>query len=83
MFRRIFTLALLAAPAFAADWVEYRSGPFHIFSDAGDRAARERLTQLEQIRFVLGAMLGKNDLTTVWPIDVVLFANQKQYGPHA
>jgi hypothetical protein len=46
VFRRIFTLALLAAPAFAADWVEYRSGPLHIFSDAGDRAARERLTQL-------------------------------------
>jgi len=38
VFRRILTLALLAAPAFAADWVEYRSGPFHIFSDAGDRA---------------------------------------------
>jgi len=83
VFRRILTLALLAAPAFAADWVEYRSGPLHIFSDAGDRAARERLTQLEQIRFVLGGMLGKNELTTVWPIDLVLFSNQKQYGPHA
>ena len=83
MLRRILTLALLAAPVFAADWVEYRSGPLHIFSDAGDRAARERLTQLEQLRFVLGAMLGKSDLTTVWPIDLVLFANQKEYGPHA
>ena len=30
-----------------------------------------------------GGLLGKNDLTTVWPIDLVLFANQKQYGPHA
>jgi hypothetical protein len=83
VFRRILTLALLAAPAFAADWVEYRSGPLHIFSDAGDRAARERLTQLEQIRFVLGGILAKSNLTTVWPIDLVLFANQKQYGPHA
>ncbi len=83
MFRRILTLALLAAPAFAADWVEYRSGPLHIFSDAGDSAARERLTQLEQIRYVLGALLGKTELTTVWPIDLVLFANQKEYGPHA
>ncbi|MEO8052221.1 MAG: hypothetical protein ABI833_17565 [Acidobacteriota bacterium] len=81
--RRILTLALLASPAFAADWVEYRSGPLHIFSDAGDKAARERLTQLEQIRFVLGGYLGKNDLTTVWPIHLVLFANQKEYGPHA
>ena len=58
MLRRTLTLVLLALPAFAADWVEYRSGPFHVFSDAGDRAARERLTQLEQLRFVLGTLLG-------------------------
>ena len=76
-------LALLAAPGFAADWVEYRSGPLHVFSDAGDRAARERLTQLEQIRYVLGNMLGKNELTLMWPLNVALFANQKEYGPHA
>jgi len=81
--RRILTFAFIAAPVFAADWVEYRSGPFHVFSDAGDRAARERLTQLEQMRYVLGAMLGKGELNTVWPIDLVLFSNQKEYGPHA
>src|ERR1700687_2615819 len=75
--------ACVAMSALAADWVEYRSGPFHVFSDAGDRAARERLTQLEQIRFVLGTLLGKGALNTVWPIDLVLFANQKEYGPHA
>ena len=80
MLRHIVTFTLLAAPAFAADWVEYRSGPLHVFSDAGDRTARERLTQLEQIRYVLGGLLGKSDLTTVWPIDLVLFANQKEYG---
>ena len=83
MLRCILTFALLAAPVFAADWVEYRSGPLHVFSDAGDRIARERLTQLEQIRFVLGAMLGKSELTTIWPVNLVLFANQKEYGPHA
>ena len=38
---------------------------------------------LEQLRYVLGAMLGRGELTTVWPIDLVLFANQKEYGPHA
>jgi hypothetical protein len=73
----------LAAPAFAADWVEYRSGPFHVFSDGGDHAARERLTELEQLRFVLGNFLGKQELATIWPIDLVLFSNQKEYGPHA
>ncbi|HEV2198288.1 MAG TPA: hypothetical protein VGR73_00595 [Bryobacteraceae bacterium] len=88
---RWLLVALLALPAFGADWVEYRSGPFHIFSDAGDRHGREALTELEQLRFVLGATLGgasgatlgTRELTTIWPIDVVLFANQKEYAPHA
>jgi hypothetical protein len=87
-----WTLAiLLAVPAFGADWVEYRSGPFQVFSDAGDRHGREALTQLEQLRFVLGATLGgassatlgTHELTTVWPIQLVLFAHQKEYAPHA
>jgi hypothetical protein len=81
--RRLLILGLLAAPAFAADWIEYRSGPFHVFSDAGDRPARERLTELEQLRFVLGNLLGKPDLSTLWPIHLVLFPNQREYGPHA
>jgi hypothetical protein len=81
--RRTLTLILLALPALAADWVEYRSGPFHVFSDAGDRPARERLTQLEQLRFVLGTLLGKPELNTLWPLNLVLFSNQKEYGPHA
>jgi hypothetical protein len=88
---RCLLFAVLALPAFAADWVEYRSGPFHVFSDAGDRHGREALTQLEQLRFVLGATLGgasgatlgTRELTTVWPIHLVLFANQKEYAPHA
>jgi hypothetical protein len=89
----LFLLALvLTAPAFSADrWIEYRSGPLHVFSDAGDRQARERLTEMEQLRYVLGGMLGKvgmgvapkNDLDPIWPIDVILFANAKAYGPHA
>ena len=83
MLWRVFTFVCLATPAFAADWVEYRSGPFHVFSDAGDQAARARLTELEQLRFVLGNFLGKQELATLWPIDLVLFASQKEYGPHA
>jgi hypothetical protein len=80
------------APA-ADRWIEYRYGPFRVLSDAGDKPARERLTELEQLRFVLGVMLGKdslgvggprkNELATIWPIDVVLFATAREYGPHA
>ncbi len=70
-------------PAVAAEWTEYRSGPFHVFSNAGDKAARERLTELEQFRFAFGAIYGKKDLKTTWPVHFVLFANQKEYSPYA
>ncbi|HEY2842599.1 MAG TPA: hypothetical protein VGJ09_03075, partial [Bryobacteraceae bacterium] len=83
MLRTLTIAILLAFPAFAADWTEYRMGPFRVISDAGDRAARERLTEMEQTRHVLAGMLGKTDLPTVWPIVLVLFPNQKEYGPHA
>lgn len=79
----------MAAPAAAADkWVEYRIGPFHVISNAGDKAGREKLNQMEQLRYVLGTQLGKiefgkNGLETVFPIDVVLFANQREYLAHA
>ncbi|HEV1284522.1 MAG TPA: hypothetical protein VNU44_04400 [Bryobacteraceae bacterium] len=80
---------LVAATAPAADrWVEYRIGPFHVISNAGDKASREKLNQMEQLRYALGTELGKvglgkNGLETVWPIDVVLFANQREYMAHA
>jgi hypothetical protein len=78
-------LLLIAATCQAADkWTEYRSGPFRVISDARDKPAREALATLEQVRFVLGNFLGsKNGLGTVWPIELILFSNQKEYGPHA
>jgi len=75
---RLLLGTLLATSAFGG-WIEYRIGPFHVFSDAGDKAARERLNEMEQLRHVLGVMLGKDSLgvggpsasqlDTVWPID--------------
>ncbi len=56
-------------------------GPFRVISNAGDRPARERLTEMEQTRHVLAGMLGKTDLQTVWPIVLVLFPNQKKLIP--
>ena len=60
--RTALALVLLASSASAADWTEYRFGPFRVVSNAGDKAARERLTEMEQTRFVLGNLLGKTDL---------------------
>ena len=74
---------MLASSAFAADWTEYRRGPFRVISNAGDRAARERLTEMEQTRHVLAGMLGKTDLQSVWPMVLILFPNQREYGPRA
>src|SRR5580704_7615570 len=90
----ILSLIFLTASASAADhWIEYRIGSFHVFSDGGDKAARDRLNEMEQLRHLLGVMLGKDSLgvggpsqstfQTVWPIDVFLFSNAKEYGPHA
>lgn len=82
-------IVLLAVSALGAErWVDYRVGPFHVISDAGDRAAREKLNQMEQLRYALGAALGKEGigqtgLETVFPVDLVLFAKQQEYLPHA
>jgi len=59
--------------AFAADrWIEIRSGPFEVLSSAGDRPARDVLNQVEQVRYLLGANLGKDDLKSVWPFRIVI-----------
>jgi hypothetical protein len=77
------SMVFLSASAWGANWMEYQSGPFRIFSDAGERVSRQRLIELEELRHALESYLGKPDLTTVWPIDIVLFPNQREYGPHA
>jgi hypothetical protein len=91
MYRMI--LALLAASCARAGWVEYNFGPFRVVSDAGDKPARERLNEMEQLRHALGVLLGQDSLgvggpqekqlKTVWPIDLVLFSSAKEYAAHA
>ena len=93
MVRRAVFLLLTAISGFGAEkWTEYRSGPFHVFSDGGDKSARERLALLEQFRHALGAIVkappgsapGKlGELDPVWPLHLFVFANQKEYGSYA
>ena len=41
---RLITVLLFALALQAAErWVEFRSGPFEVFSNAGERAGRDRL----------------------------------------
>ena len=83
VFRAFLVTALLAPLASAANWTDYRSGPLHVISNAGDKPARDRLTEMEQLRYTLGALLGKTDLQLIWPVDLVLFPTQRDLGPHA
>jgi len=92
MYRLLLAISL-AASVHAASWIEYRIGPFRVVSDAGDKSSRDRLNEMEQLRHVLGVMLGKDSLgvggpqqsqlETIWPIHVILFSSTKEYGPHA
>jgi len=72
-----FVFALAAADR----WVGLRSGPFEVLSDAGDRAARERLADLEQFRGAVEQVLGKSDIRPVWPIRVLVLRSAKQSSP--
>lgn len=72
--RRLW-LSFLAPVLLQAGWTEYRFGPFNVITDAGAREGREVLAHLEQTRHVFGALTGKQDGKTLWPVRVVVFKN--------
>lgn len=61
----------------AADWIEFRSGPFVVMTNDGEKQGRETLNYLEQLRYALGTQLGQPDLPSVWPIRVVMLKDAK------
>jgi hypothetical protein len=63
---------LLAAISAQGEWKESRSGPFIVYTDSGDDAARQALFHLEQFRFLFGEAIGYQDLKTGWPVTVVV-----------
>jgi hypothetical protein len=66
----LFCCAFLA-PA-KERWTELNIGPFYAVTDSDTGAAREMLTQFEQVRWVLGGLLESQDLPSLWPIRVIL-----------
>jgi len=71
----------LPFPAPAAEhWTELNIGPFFVDSDGDTAAARDALTQLEQLRWVMGGLLESKDLRSVWPMRVIL-ANAARSNP--
>lgn len=79
------SVALAAAlpAALPAAWLETASGPFAVYSDAGDDKARAALYHLEQFRFLFGESLGRKDLRTVWPVTILVVRPGKDPAPPA
>lgn len=53
-------------------WTELNVGPFYVDTNGHSAAVRDALTQLEQVRWVLGGLLEEKDLRSTWPIRVML-----------
>lgn len=80
--RKWFLAAVFVVPVWAADWSQFRSGPYEIYTDAGDRA-RATLLELEQFRHALGAVLGEPDLRTDIPVRVLVFEKERDRAANA
>ncbi len=76
--RRFLLFCLTTATLAGADWVQLRSGPFELFSDANPRMARETLAAFEQFRFALGQVLSKPELKADPAIRIMLYRTSKE-----
>jgi hypothetical protein len=65
------------AAAAPSKWTEYNIGPFYVDTDSDQAAARQALTQLEQLRWVLSGLLEIRELNTVWPVRVLITNSAK------
>jgi hypothetical protein len=76
VFSRLFLvplLALLPTVMPAEDrWIALKSGPFEVFSNAGEKPAREKLMFLEQFRETLRVITGKTEMRLVWPVHLII-----------
>ncbi len=74
-----FVFSLLLTSVFAKEhWTELNIGPFSVITDTDPVRAREDLTQLEQLRWVLGNLLETKDLTSIWPIRIILTGKDEE-----
>lgn len=72
----LFALLLSASLAAEDHWLIVKSGPFEVYSAAGDKAARERLNDLEQFREGLANTIGRKDLKLIWPLRLLIYKKQ-------
>ena len=88
--RRLFILVLilgLVSPLHTAysepkdRWTELNIGPFYLTTNSDVAAARNTLTQLEQLRWVMGNLLESKELASLWPIRVMLVRRNEGTNP--
>ena len=76
---RLFLIALLPALMQAEDhWIALKSGPFEVYSNAGEKPAREKLMFLEQFRETLRVITGADDMWLVWPVHLIVAKNANE-----
>ncbi len=88
MIRRKFLLVALVVCSLStarADqpWVEVTSPHFSVFSDGGEKRAREVTQRFEQMRIAFGVLFSKLSVNTA-PLQIIAFRNNKelrQYSP--
>src|SRR5271163_2936407 len=74
--RSALCLVLLPGALLAeSKWIQSRSGPVEIYSDAGNKIALEKLNFFEQFRFALGTLVGKPDLNAEPPLRLLVMKN--------
>ena len=74
MLRSALCILILSTCARAADhWYESRSGPIELTSDAPQRQTLVTLGDAEQLRFVLGRLLGVRDLKADPKVRLMIF----------
>lgn len=80
MFQRIVSF-LFCGLLTAADSTVVRSGPFELYSLAGEREAKDAVNFAEQLRYTLGWQLGNADLQTTWPVRILLVRKKQAISP--
>jgi hypothetical protein len=70
-------LFLLPALLFANNWTAFRYGPFEVLTENKEKEAREVLNYLEQLRHVTAAMVGAQEIQTVWPVRIVVLDGKR------
>jgi tetratricopeptide (TPR) repeat protein len=75
-----YRLAVLffAAAAAHADWAVFRAGPIEVYSDGNHKEARQTLATFDQLNHTVARLLGKPQVTPLWPVRIML-AREARY----